>query len=227
MLENYLFHFDSLEPKYVFWASRRLIDFLENVLRVNVKNPKSVATITNEDDTKILHEISRIQTLLQKFDKLTSAKRIAKRDITAYKNLDELQDAVVKANKQLMKKSSLKGGPKRKKIFDNKQWLILQPLNLAASCKYGKGTKWCISGDPERSDNKFEEYSEEGDQYLFVFDKVRKRKFAVQLEADGDVTVWDELDEEVPHLDLPDLIPDQEVQKIIVKFTGNPLLFFL
>lgn len=221
-LKDYLYHFSSLKPKYVFWAARQFVDFLQIAFRINAENPDSVATIRNEDDTRILNEIGRMQTLLQKFDDLVSAKRIKDRDITAYDSVDELSQAVLETTKELKRKQDT--GAEQKKVFENKDWLLVQPLNKAASCKYGKGTKWCISGDNLTA---WEEFTKEGDEFLFVFDKRNKRKYAVQLDFEGDVFIWDEKDKQVPHGELAYIIPDIEVQEVIKRFTGNPLLFIL
>lgn len=48
------------------------------------------------------------------------------------------------------------GKDERLKLTDNKDFLLVIPLTMAASCKYGASTKWCVAS---KNDNRFDGYN--------------------------------------------------------------------
>jgi hypothetical protein len=50
-------------------------------------------------------------------------------------------------------------------LYDGIYGKLLSPLTEKASCKYGKGTKWCTSG---KENNMFEIYKEKGNLYIWI-----------------------------------------------------------
>lgn len=47
------------------------------------------------------------------------------------------------------------GEDERLKLFENEDYLLVAPLTRTASCKYGAGTKWCVT---EKNNNSFERH---------------------------------------------------------------------
>jgi hypothetical protein len=47
------------------------------------------------------------------------------------------------------------GEDERLKLFENEDYLLVAPLTRTASCKYGAGTKWCVT---EKNNDSFERH---------------------------------------------------------------------
>ena len=52
------------------------------------------------------------------------------------------------------------------KVFENSDLVILHPKTEAASCHYGRGTKWCTAAT--RGNNMFNDYNEKGPLYIVL-----------------------------------------------------------
>ena len=87
-----------------------------------------------------------------------------------------------------------------KVLLDTSRVKVLQIFSKAASCHFGKGTKWCISG---KSANAFHDYYKHFD-IIFIFFKKTARKWAVlaDLEDMEAESIWNELDERPPIRDI-------------------------
>lgn len=126
--------------------------------------------------------------------------RIKNKDINSYtfKELGVVVDeAVRKAYAKKAKKNVIK-------VFENDDILVLAPLSVEASCKYGAGTKWCIAatnnnmvGNPH-----FEDYSKHSSFYFLINKKMdpkkypKNYKYALQWRRDTNkLTWWDAQDD--------------------------------
>lgn len=87
--------------------------------------------------------------------------------VTGFEEFKEILDKIgqFKSKKQREKISK----KDTEKVYSDDRFLIIQPKSEAASCYYGKNTKWCISA--EDSKNYWNDYVEEGVEVLFIFDK--------------------------------------------------------
>jgi hypothetical protein len=88
-------------------------------------------------------EVEHIIDLVKDFDRFQQALEV--KDINKY-NLYQLSNALDKhkdTSKSQQKKSFDTSGAK--KIFEDKNILIVRPLTYEASCKYGAGTRWCTT----------------------------------------------------------------------------------
>lgn len=106
--------------------------------------------------------------------------RLEKKDINQYKSLGELFtviNPVIKAaeEKSVKKEKEEKGV---KKIYEDADWLFLQPLEYEASCKYGANTKWCVAS--KETVQHFKNYSKSG-LLLFLIHKKSNNKFAFYI----------------------------------------------
>ena len=89
-----------------------------------------------------------------------------------------------------------------RKIYDDGRFSIVVPLTVAASCKYGRGTKWCTAAT--RGTNHFISQTASGILF-YVTDKSKaeslnddRYKLAVLMNKDtGDVSVWDVKDKNI------------------------------
>jgi hypothetical protein len=107
-----------------------------------------------------------------KFIELNEQNLIENKDVTSYKTWEDLTKAIDLAEIKLMSKELEKNIIK---IYEDEEWLMLKPLSLFASKKYGSGTKWCTTMD---SGNYFMKYSGNG-ILIYNINKKTGLKFAV------------------------------------------------
>lgn len=88
-------------------------------------------------------QIDVVLSVTKKFHQ--NQQRLQKKDINQYKTIDELVNVLKVVGKS-------KGEQERKikreganVLFENDNVIALRPLNHKASCKYGAGTKWCVT----------------------------------------------------------------------------------
>ena len=109
---------------------------------------------------------------LEKFEVLCEENLISIKDIQEYKSLGEVSLAVIDAEEKRKDKDC---SPHKEIVFSHQDYLILKPLNVFASKKYGASTKWCTSSrDPQT----FYQYSEKG-ILIYILSKSDKSKWAV------------------------------------------------
>lgn len=120
---------------------------------------------------------------LEKFEVLCEENLIAIKDVQEYKSLGEISLAVIDAEEKRKNKSS---SPQKEIVFEHPDYLILKPLNVFASKKYGASTKWCTSSkDPQT----FYQYSEKG-ILIYIISKKDKTKWAVYYDMSLKELSW-------------------------------------
>lgn len=155
-------------------------------------------------------ESERVINLVRDFHRLLP--RISKKDINSYKTFNELLSVVDDAKKSEQESKATK---EAKKIYDKDGVVIYVPLTVQASCKYGRGSKWCISGtsDSRNLNTYFDDYSKHSNFYFLInnnIDDKREFKYALQWRFDGggrELTWWDAVDD--PHNERPDWVTDE------------------
>tara|TARA_R110002020_G_scaffold96434_1_gene230921 strand:+ start:387 stop:1391 length:1005 start_codon:yes stop_codon:yes gene_type:complete len=125
---------------------------------------------------------------LEKFEVLCEENLIAIKDIQQYKSLGEVSLAVIDAEEKRRDESA---SPKKEIAFAHSDYLILKPLNVFASKKYGASTKWCTSSKDPKT---FYQYSEKG-ILIYILSKIDKSKWAVYYDMDlKELSWWNEKD---------------------------------
>jgi hypothetical protein len=91
------------------------------------------------------------------------------------------------------------------RIFENDKVIIISPNTWEASCRYGAGTKWCISGHVK---DHWDNYINHGIKFYFIIPKRdRDKKYAVSVHVNGAAKeVYDELDK---------IVDDDEFRNIL------------
>lgn len=74
-------------------------------------------------------------------------------------------------------------------VYENDDWLVYEITNYEASVKYGKGTKWCISGSKRWENGKngrehWDGYHESGIIFYFFINRKNGRKYALAIYPD-------------------------------------------
>jgi len=147
----------------------------------------------------------------KEFDKIKH--RLDNKDLYAY-TLPKVEKAIQSV--------VVKEPPKSQKVFEDDKWLITQLFNKEAAIKYGKNTKWCISG---LCDNKFDEYSEEGSLFYVVINKATQEHYAISKDSEFDVYFWDAQDEQIGSNELPSVFTDEYFQDVLMDLLDNEDLF--
>ena len=115
----------------------------------------------------------QLKSIFDRFNKQQS--RLQIKDIFKYASLKDLTSALeTKSGKEVEK--SIKTS-EANILVDNENMMIVEPLSMAASLKYGANTRWCTTySDPE--ENRFNNYF--GDYTLVYFiDKIHNTKYAI------------------------------------------------
>ena len=144
-----------------------------------------------------LFNISDIQTFIQ-FKELMEKGVIENKDITSYKDIEELGGAItlsmIKENEKELEGQAIK-------VFEDEKWLAVRPLTFQASSKYGSGTKWCTTYKREK--NYFEKYWRTGILVYFI-NKKTGYKFGgfKELDKGGELSFWNSADSRVDYVEL-------------------------
>ena len=151
-----------------------------------LSHPIKTLNVVHEEILEILIDClggSDVINDLEKFEVLCEENLIAIKDIQEYKSLGEVSLAVIDAEENRKNKNS---SPHKEVVFDHPDYLILKPLNVFASKKYGASTKWCTSSrDPQA----FYQYSEKG-ILIYIISKKDKTKWASYYDMDLKELSW-------------------------------------
>ena len=133
----------------------------------------------------------QLKSIFDRFNKQQS--RLTIKDIFKYASLKDLTSALeTKSGKEVEK--SIKTS-EANILVNNEKMMIVEPLTMAASLKYGANTKWCTTySDPE--ENRFNNYF--GDYTLVYFiDKIHNTKYAIAYDKNNqkDTEAFDEKNE--------------------------------
>ena len=154
-----------------------------------------------------------IVNLVTDFDKRLPGIKI--KDLNSYQSVFDLKAVVDEANKKAEEKRVAK---QAKKVFENDDVVIYAPFTLEASCKYGAGSKWCIT---QKNDRYFDDYSKHSNFYFLINKKMsssenpKHYKYALQWRFDGggrDWTWWDAQD--ISHREPPSWVTNEMEEAI-------------
>ena len=126
---------------------------------------------------------SRLLPALEKYTKLKNKKKIPpeRRDINQLKSLGELEELLDQfpdeevASKKEQRSEEEQGYYATKKatlLYNDSQIKVVIPHTKAASCYFGKNTKWCTAA---RGDNMFDAYNDQGPLYIVLIKPLNQR----------------------------------------------------
>lgn len=132
-------------------------------------------------------ELDEVIDALQKFDKIQS--RLERTDINSYKGIFDLMTTV----NDYVKKDEK---PKSKKIYEDDKFIVVEPQNFVASCKYGAKTRWCTT---QKDNTDFFNRYTSGNQGLYYVISRRDLdenlyKIAVHFDKNGGLNIYDASD---------------------------------
>jgi hypothetical protein len=123
---------------------------------------------------------------------------IENKDVSTYKDLEDIRGAVTLASMKELTKD-LEG--QVIKEYEDERWVIVRPLTFSASAKYGASTRWCTTYQKEK--NYFEKYWRRGILVYFI-NKQTGYKFAGYkgLEGDSEFSFWNSEDSRTDYLEV-------------------------
>lgn len=134
-------------------------------------------------------EVEHIIDLVKDFDRFQQSLEV--KDINKYDiyKLVSVIDKHRETSKSQQKKSFDTSGAK--KLFEDKNILIVKPLTYEASCKYGAGTRWCttMAGQPSYFESHTKE--DQGLYYIILKNFNRDNKFyKIAIHMTPNVETW-------------------------------------
>jgi len=104
--------------------------------------------------------------------------------------------------------------------LENNEWLIMRPLTVESSFKYGASTKWCTTS--KNNPDHFFRYTEDS-ALIYCLNKVTGYKVAclIRLSSNRNVSFWNSIDEHVDSINT-ELSP--EIFELIRKIYLDPEL---
>jgi hypothetical protein len=161
---------DVLYPKKGNQFNKGYFGFLYNLLKNN--------ELKDEDFYKA-------KQYLELFDRNFGKLPKEKRNITQFKNLPDLYDAISgferNTDEPESKSQELKIVREKEieRVYEDHQWKVLIPKTERASCLVGKGTQWCTAAD--RANNMFDRYNKTGSLYVLI-NKQDDSKYQIHFE---------------------------------------------
>jgi hypothetical protein len=188
---------EDLRKKY----SKKFEDYLENldfILNIadladtNFKYGDFV--LKNTYPSASPEEVEHIVELVKDFDRFKESLEV--KDINQYDlvGLEGVIDNHKATSKSQLKKIDTSGA---KKVFEDKNLLIVKPLSFEASCKYGAGTRWCTTMAGQPSYFKSHTAEQQALYYIILKNFTRDNKFykiAIHLTPNTE-TWYDSTDE--------------------------------
>ena len=110
-----------------------------------------------------------------------------------------------------------------RKVYENNNWRIVEPLDWQTSMALGEGTTWCITGryntngeiKPSQAKQYFNEYlNSYYETYYFVYDKKNGKKYCICPRTNDDIDIWNEEDKLIDNGQLLRLIGGEGVKSM-------------
>lgn len=133
------------------------------------------------------------------YDKIIKAPK----DINSYRDINSIREFHQHLKQLNVTKDQIKKAKKEsKKIYEDANYLIVEPLTHDASCVYGRETKWCVAS--KDSSRYFDDYTSNSKFYYVINKKggdSRYSKFALRIPTTknkpntiSSIEVWDQQD---------------------------------
>jgi hypothetical protein len=143
--------------------------------------------LKNLNSNYSFRELEEVIEALQKFDKVQN--NLEKKDINDYTGFFDL---ISRINEYTRNKEK----PKSKKIYEDDKFVVVEPQNFAASCKYGSKTRWCTTN--KNNDDYFNRYTSDNQGLYYVISKKdmdeNLYKIAIHISNQGEETFYDAAD---------------------------------
>ena len=199
-----------------------LLSIVNLILEVSAVNAATKNWLTTSDESEVNQAISDFVILKQRNIIKHPDSDISiwvKRPFADFKKFVDSH-----MNKYSKKLDEKKPGKEIRKVFENDKVIVIVPLTWESSQRYGKGTKWCISG------KKYEHWFTHRVAWTiyFMLSKKRKRndelyKVAVAVSIDNKIAeIYNAKNETISMEVLDNLLNEYNIDKNIFKYVVNP-----
>ncbi len=179
-------------------------DFVTEVMKVDpTPNQKYGLWIINmylSGAIKRFEDLPRVTEPLMVFHKFKQRMQI--KDINQIKTLNQLYDLTEpfedqKSNKEVKRgyRDELITKGEAEILLNNNKWRVIVPKTEAASCEFGKNTKWCTAAN---RNNQFNSYNNNGKKIYIIEDKPNNRRYQFSFddeqftdERDNPINLYD------------------------------------
>jgi hypothetical protein len=167
-----------------------------------------------------LEELAKI---FRDFDEMSKKNQLKNSDITSYGSFSDIQNTTQKTFSEYKEKQDFKAkGNEVDIIYEDDRVLVLIPRTREATCKYGSGTKWCIT---EEDPAHYFFYLSKSITHYFVIMKGLPMddpdyKMAVSVTEDGGFECNDALDKSIP---IEKVLEISGLDKSLFVSNPNPL----
>lgn len=191
-----IFDFDTPEGKYAQWIEKNLINDVEfyggdylsssqiDLITEWYRNlpyfERNYNRLTPELVSKI-HDKYPLSDIDKAIENPKDIFSYTSNDLFRIRNFLEKNKSKSELEKEIKKDA--------KKIYEDENILVVQPMTLKSSCYYGAETRWCTTST---SSDEFDRYFKNGNLYYFIKKGVPDGKWALFVSNDGsEVEVFD------------------------------------
>ncbi len=137
---------------------------------------------------------NHITDALSLFDRYKSKLDI--KDIGKYKDVQEIDDAVDALLQQGVEKTKSQEKKEKSrvsiednatKVYENAKWVVYTPHTYEASCKLGRGARWCTASSTGRG--QFGAFTKEGPLYIIINKENPEEKYQLHFESNQFMTI--------------------------------------
>lgn len=122
------------------------------------------------------------------------------KDINSYGDPHVITDLkeIIEKNRSDKEKTSV-AKSQANKLYEDENFLVVEPMSFVASCYYGKNTKWCVTGNID-GETHFNSYTQKGRVIFFINKNIPQGKIAMYIPKNlsnnkDNIQVWDDNDE--------------------------------
>ncbi len=173
--------------------------------------------------------------IVKEFEDLSNKNLLENKDIYSYTSNQEIVDTIKLAREKVTKSHVKKF--ETLSLYEDDNFLVVQPLTSRSSNIYGKSTKWCVSSEQNDFKKYFNQYTENGVLVFFIDKRVKEEetrdkiysKVAFHHDKSKSVgteatTIWDSKDiklNAVNMIDLMTIIPSEVMTVINTTLKGK------
>ena len=213
-LDTMLKYYNNLQN----WDKQELLKFLTKDPTWNNDKEQGQYSkwILDKLNRKLLDNshLGHLNDVLKRFE--DNKKNLKNKDINKFKSIQEIDaylnddnsynelshSQIVRQHRRDKQKADLNN--EAALIYEDSDWEIWIPKTYAASCKLGKGSKWCTAST--ETSEYFDDYSSDGDLYIILNKYNEKEKYQFHIESESYMDINDE------KIDLLDLCEREDTR---------------
>jgi len=148
--------------KYLAWQTE-MLDY--EITKLLAKEEDGAQILFSQEESYLTKNLIE---LIAKFHTMSERNLLTQKDINQYKSIEHLERNINVAKKRAREIEIEKQGKAEGiRIYEDNDFLVVQPKSEASSCYYGRNSKWCIA---QKKSNPFHTTYKDS-VFLFVINK--------------------------------------------------------